>query len=177
MRILPKFWSSRTLRLLLLSFVCVLLPTIAVEIVEQRRKASVLWENSGGFKNRSTAEHAALQKLLQILNAEQRVNLLWARYNVAVFDSKGKVVGLRLAAIGYNREQRSLVHLIIDPNFKTRSNPPTRYDIYTPVSPTDLAQLVRSQGRVDDIRQVVPNVTMRTRVVPDGEKYDETTLP
>ena len=177
MHSLPKPWSSRTTRLLLISLSCVALPVIVTKVVEQKQKNSVLWADAGGFDDRAKAERASLQKLGQMINENTSTNLLWARYTLSISDSDGEVLGLRLAAIGYNREKQSLIDSGIDPNLITRDMPPTKYDIYTPVSPADLAQLVQSHGRVDDIRQVIPNVTMRTRVVPDGEKYDETTLP
>ena len=160
-----------------LGLACGLLLLFTARFFEHRRRTSELWVDGNGFRDRKSAEVFSLTELEKIIEKESRINMIWKHYNVSVRDAKGEVLGFRLAAIGYNREQRSLVHLIIDPNFKTRSNPPTQYDIYTPVSPADLAQLVQSQGRVDDIRKVVPGVTMRTRVVPDGEKYDETTLP
>ena len=177
MHSLQRFWASRTIRLLLISLCCVALPFIVTKVVEQKRKNSVLWLNAGGFDDRAKAERASLQKLGQMVNENTSTNLLWARYTLSISDSDGEVLGLRLAAIGYNREKQSLIDSGIDPNLITRDIPPTKYDIYAPVSPADIAQLVRQKGRVADIRQVVPNVRMRTRVVPYGEKYDETMLP
>ena len=160
-----------------LGLICGFLLLFTAQFVEYRRKTSELWVDGNGFKDRKSAEVFSLTELEKIVEKESRINMIWKHYNVSVRDAKGEVLGFRLAAVGYNREKRSLVHLIRDPNLKTRTNPPVKYDIYTPVSPADLAQLVRNQGRVDDIRKVVPGVTMRTRVVPDGENYDAINLP
>ena len=171
-----RLCSSRSTRLFLFSLLCIVLPVAAVKFVEHKRKNSVLWENTGGFDDRAKAERASLQKLGQMIKVEKDVNLLWARYTLTIRDKAGKPLGFRLAAIGYNREKKSLIDMGADPNLKTQVMPPTQYDIYTPVSPADIVRLAEQQGRVDDVRKVVPNVRMRTKVVPFGQEYDETDL-
>lgn len=155
----PDFWRTMGL----FGF-CSSLPFIVVGYVQAGRRKSVRQVEAGGHSNRAQAEKESLKVLWQTLQSDQTTNLIRVRYIISIRLLNG-LTGNRLALIGYNRESQTLMYSYTDPDLRTGFELPQKLESYSPVIIGDIAELVRVQGEVSDIRKLKSGIHYKIEIV------------